>query len=89
MAIKAIVMIDNYVLHDDLTFSVVASLCNNGHFSSGAVPAGPFAADATSIQVNDALKDVAIAYLDDPWEESFNPLLDSIKILNPISVADL
>lgn len=89
MSIKAIVTIDSYTLYDDQTYAVVCSICNDGHSGGTFATVGPFAANTASATVNSAIRDAAVEHIETAWELTFTPIVDSIKILNPINVVGL
>ncbi len=86
MAIKGIVTIDSFTLYADQTYDASFSLCDNGHFVAGLMTNSGFNGTETSTTVNTAVRDVATGYIVNTWEGSFNPILDSIKIINPVQI---
>lgn len=89
MAVKALVTIGDYIMYDDHTYNVICTMCDATHHMTGLMAASAFSTTATSGDVNAAIHDAAVTYLTDVWGGSFNPILDTVKILNPASLLAL
>lgn len=89
MAVKGMVTIDSYTMYDNHTFNVVCTLCDGSHHMTGLMAANAFDTTSTSLDINTAIHDAAVTYITDVWGGSFNPLLDTVKIVNPANLLSL
>jgi hypothetical protein len=89
MAIKGIAVIDHIQLLNDQSVHVGFSLCNEGNMTVGLFT-GNFDSDTvTALTLNTAVHDAAVSHLESQWGVEFNPLLDTIRIMNPVNLIGL
>lgn len=89
MAVKGLVAIDNYIMYEDHTFNVSCTLCDDLHHMTGLMSSVNFTTSSTSLEVNTAIHDAAVSYVTEVWGAQFNPLVDVIKIVNPVDMISL
>lgn len=86
MAVKALFSIRGYEPETDGTWRVRLDIWTSSQNATNVLNDTFFQANALASAVNANLHTFVEGYIQAEWDESFNPLLDSVRMLNPVSL---
>lgn len=85
MAVKALAFISGPAPETDDTYKLNVKIWSGVNYAE--VPNDVFFEPTTSsAAVNASIKGFVEDYIQDQWSVEFNPLLDSVKLINPVSL---
>ena len=87
MAVKALFAVTSYEPQTDGTWYVKLQIWSGVNTAANVQNDEPFSSGALATTVNSSLRTFVENYIQDAWEVSFNPLLDSVRMLNPVGLA--
>lgn len=86
MAIKALFAIREFLPETDGSWRVTMDIWSGSNSAQGEPNDEYFAMGALATTVNASLHTYVESYIQSQWSVSFNPLTDSVKMLNPVSL---
>jgi len=86
MAVKAVFAIEQFEPQSDGSYYTRLMIFSGANNSENVQNDQAFAPTALASTVNAALHGFVEEYIQSEWEVDFNPLLDSVKMLNPVSL---
>jgi hypothetical protein len=85
MAVKALCAVVGVEPDANLTYKVKLNIWDNAN-NVVVVNDAAFPSSSLASTVNASLRDFVEAYIQEEWAVEFNPLTDSVKLVNPISL---
>lgn len=86
MAVKAMFAVNGFEPESDGTYRVNMHIWSGAHHTPSVTNDAYFTPTTLAATVNASLQGFVEGYIQSEWEVSFNQLMDSVKMLNPISL---
>lgn len=86
MAIKAMFAVERFEPNVNGVYRVYLHIWQGDVHAEHVINDVDFSPATLSTTVNASLKGFVEGYIQDVWSVAFNPLLDSVKMLNPVSL---